>query len=73
MKILHIIPSYYPAIQFGGPIESVHLLNKALVKDEMIVDVLTTNSGLKDRKDVLLNQWIDLDGVKVKYHKSFKV
>ncbi len=71
MKILHIIPSYYPAIQFGGPIESVHLLNKALVKDEMIVDVLTTNSGLKDRKDVLLNQWIDLDGVKVKYHKSF--
>ena len=46
MKILHISPSYYPAIKFGGPIQSVHLLNKALVKKGVMVDVLTTTAGL---------------------------
>ena len=71
MKILHIVPSYYPAVQYGGPIESVHLLNKALAKEQIIIDVLTTDSGLKNRKDVLLNKWVDLHGVRIKYHKSF--
>nr|HMN26267.1 hypothetical protein [Ignavibacteriaceae bacterium] len=46
MKLLHISPSYYPAFRFGGPIQSVHLLNKALVKKGVKVDVLTTNAGL---------------------------
>lgn len=46
IKILHISPSYYPAFRFGGPIQSVHLLNKALVKKGVKVDVLTTNAGL---------------------------
>jgi glycosyltransferase involved in cell wall biosynthesis len=46
IKLLHISPSYYPAFRFGGPIQSVHLLNKALVKKGVKVDVLTTNAGL---------------------------
>lgn len=45
-NLLHISPSYYPAFRFGGPIQSVHLLNKALVKKGVKVDVLTTNAGL---------------------------
>lgn len=32
MKLLCVTPSYWPAFQYGGPIVSVHGLNKALVK-----------------------------------------
>ena len=67
MNILHIVPSYYPAFKYGGPIESVYLLNKALVKQGIKVTVLTTNAGLENRKDIVVNKWIDLEGVKVKY------
>lgn len=48
MKILHIVSSYWPAFEFGGPIESVHQLNKWLVKNGVDVTVYTTNSGLRN-------------------------
>ena len=68
MKILHISPSYYPAIKFGGPIQSVHLLNKALVKKGVMVDVLTTTAGLdSDQSAERKGRWSNLDGVRVKY------
>jgi len=71
MKILCVIPSYFPAFQYGGPIASVHNLNKALVKKEIAVTVYTTNVGLKGK--VLTNQEINLDGVKVTYFTFFKI
>ena len=71
MDILHIVPSYYPAFKYGGPIESVHLLNKTLVKKNINVDVLTTNTGLERRQDIALNKWNNLDGVKIKYLPSY--
>lgn len=68
IKLLHISPSYYPAFRFGGPIQSVHLLNKALVKKGIKVDVLTTNAGLsKTHSAERIGQWKDVDGVRVKY------
>ncbi|HCY77262.1 MAG TPA: hypothetical protein DHV28_15190 [Ignavibacteriales bacterium] len=75
MKILHIIPSYMPAFRFGGPIQSVHLLNKTLIKKGVEVDVLTTNAGLsQEQREQILRQaqddkerWNDVDGVRVKY------
>lgn len=69
MKILNICPSYYPAFKYGGPIQSVHLLNKILAKKGIFVSVLTTNAGLEDRKDISVNKWINLEGVNVKYIK----
>lgn len=66
MNILHIIPSYYPAIKHGGPISSVHLLNKALVKKGIVVHVLTTTSGIENN-NIVINEWQNIDGVKVKY------
>ena len=69
MKVLHITPSYYPAVQYGGPVESVHLMNKALIKKGIDVYVLTTNSGIQEK--VKANEWIDIDGVKVKYLKTY--
>lgn len=71
MKILHITPSYYPAFKYGGPIESVHLLNKTLVEKGITVDVFTTDAGTDKNNSVEINKWKTIDGVRVKYFKYF--
>lgn len=65
MRLLCVIPSYWPAYQFGGPVFSVHALNKALLKKGIDVSVYTTNVGLNGR--VPNNQEVDVNGVKVTY------
>lgn len=65
IKILSVIPSYWPAFKYGGPIYSVHNLNKALVKKGIDVTVYTTNVGLEGK--VPLNKLVTIDGVKVVY------
>ncbi len=67
LKILHVSPSYFPAFQFGGPIQSVQLLNRALRRQGVEVDVFTTNAGLESRADIPVNQWQRVEGVPVKY------
>ncbi|MEK7062255.1 MAG: glycosyltransferase [Patescibacteria group bacterium] len=70
MKILHIVPSYIPAYRYGGPIESVHNLNAALVKNGVEVTVYTTNiNGLNDL-DASIGAPVIKDGVKIFYFKS---
>ena len=64
MKILCVVPSYFPAFKYGGPTASVHNLNKSLVKRGVEVTVFTTNVGLKE---ILVNQESNVDGVKVFY------
>ncbi|MBI5401663.1 glycosyltransferase [Candidatus Wolfebacteria bacterium] len=71
MKILHITPTYFPAIRYGGPIKSVHELNKWLVKKGVEVIVYTTNADGPSVLDVPVNQPVDVDGVKVFYFKNF--
>jgi glycosyltransferase involved in cell wall biosynthesis len=71
LKILHVIPSYFPAIQFGGPIQSVHLLNRSLVEQGVQVNVFTTNAGLENQKGYQSERWQELGGVKVKYFPYF--
>ena len=57
MKILHIIPTYYPAVRYGGPIKSEHELNKWLVKKGANVTVYTTNLDGDGVLDVPLVEW----------------
>ncbi|TRX01779.1 glycosyltransferase [Candidatus Methylobacter oryzae] len=46
MKILHVIPSYYPATYWGGPIFTAYALNNALAKFSGItLKVLTTDTA----------------------------
>ncbi|MDO1449802.1 glycosyltransferase [Rhodocytophaga aerolata] len=71
MKILHVTPSYFPAVQFGGPIQSVHLLNKTLVTEGVLVDVFTTNAGLENFPEFCSRKWKNIDGVKVKYFSYY--
>ncbi len=65
MKILHIVPSYWPAFERGGPIRSVHSLNKWFVKNGVDVTVYTTNIGLAGKVET--NKEVLVDGVKVWY------
>lgn len=46
MRILHVVPSYYPATYWGGPIFSVYALNNALsALPGVELTVLTTDSA----------------------------
>lgn len=65
MKILCVVPSYHPAFKFGGPIFSVHFLNKTLAKKGVEMTVYTTNVGLEEK--VPADKEVNVDGVKVTY------
>ena len=67
MRILHVTPYYYPAIKYGGPVQSIHSLNKYLVKRGIEVDVYTTNAGIEEKSSISDNYWNNLDNVKIKY------
>ena len=67
MRILHVVPSYFPAVRYGGPIVSVHGLCKALARQGHDVHVFTTNVDGPIDSDVPLDAPVDLDGVKVRY------
>ena len=68
MKICHIVPSYYPAIRYGGPILAIHHMCKSLVELGHEVTVLTTSVNMHENLDVPLDQAVDIDGVKVFYY-----
>ena len=68
MKVLHLVSFYTPAFQGGGPILSIHNLNKWLVKKGVQVTVFTTNlDGASGNLNVPLSQPVDIDGVIVWY------
>lgn len=68
MKILHITPSYCPATKYGGPISSIHLLNKAFQKKSIKINVITTNAGIDKIK---FNTWLKYENINVKYIKYY--
>ena len=67
MKVLHIIPTYIPAFNHGGPVSSVHYINKILVKNGIEVTVYTTNINGQGHLDVIPDQKYEIDGVGVYY------
>jgi glycosyltransferase involved in cell wall biosynthesis len=70
MKILHVVPTYFPALRYGGPIYSVHALCRHLVAAGHGVHVITTSvNGPKD-SDVPHDRPVELDGVQVHYYRS---
>ncbi|RJQ43497.1 MAG: glycosyltransferase [Nitrospiraceae bacterium] len=70
MKLLCISPGYWPAFQYGGPIVSVHNLNKTLIKAGIDVTVYATNAGLNGT--VQVNREVTVDGLKVIYFDFLK-
>ena len=67
MKILHVVPTYYPAARYGGPIRSVHGLASALAAQGHDIHVYTTNADGKGVLPVPLDRPTQLDGVNVWY------
>lgn len=65
-----MVPTYYPAVRYGGPIWSVHALCKKLAQRGHDVQVLTTNVNGSGNLDVPLGTPVNLDGVTVTYFPS---
>lgn len=68
MRVLQILPYYHPAHRYGGPVISVHGLNKALVKAGVDVTQFATNIDGDHDLNVPLGEEVLLDGVKVYYY-----
>lgn len=71
MHIVQVISHYVPAYRFGGPQHVAHGLGRALVRLGHSVTVLTTNLADERRDlDVPTNTEVDVQGVKVHYHRT---
>lgn len=70
MRLLHIVPTYLPALRYGGPIRSVHALCRGLAGRGHDVHVFTTNVDGDGDSNVPLEKAVELDGVKVTYFSS---
>lgn len=68
MRVLHFLPVYVPAWQFGGPILSVSRLCEGLVQEGVDVRVITTNEGLPDYPVEKLGVPQNVNGVQVTYY-----
>jgi glycosyltransferase involved in cell wall biosynthesis len=67
LSVLHVVPAYYPAVRYGGPIRSVHALCASLVRLGHQISVYTTNIDGDGDSDVPLGRPVDMDGVCVYY------
>lgn len=70
MRLLHVIPTYLPAVRYGGPIQTVHALCRALAGHGHDVHVYTTSVDGPFDSDVPLGRPVDMEGVKVTYFRS---
>ncbi len=75
MKLSLIIPSFYPAVIYGGPIFSTLHTCEELAKIENVeVFVSTTNTNMHSKLDVPTKQWQTfLEHFYVKYYDETKV
>ena len=68
MRVLHFLPVYAPAWQFGGPVLSVSRLCEGLVQLGIELRVITTNAGLPDFPVEQLGRPQLVNGVNVTYY-----
>lgn len=71
MKILQVIPYFYPAWRFGGPVKVAYDISKLLVKRGHSVTVYTTD--IKDETSRIEAPYIEVEGVNVFYFKNLSV
>lgn len=67
LKVLVVMPCYYPAMHYGGPVTAVHQMNKALVREGIDVTVFTTNANGPSSLEVPLCEQVIVEGIKVYY------
>jgi glycosyltransferase involved in cell wall biosynthesis len=67
MRILHVVPSYLPAVRYGGPIFAVHGLCQALAARGHEMNVFTTNIDGPGVTSTPIATPVNLDGVQIRY------
>jgi glycosyltransferase involved in cell wall biosynthesis len=70
MRLLHVVPSFYPAHRYGGPIVSLHRLAVAQVAQGLEVRVLTCDADGRDGPEAaagLSGRWVTEYGVPTWY------
>src|SRR5947209_18768292 len=68
LRVLHVMPWFYPAMIYGGPAQSVHDLARATSRAGCKVRVLTTNANGDANLTVDCKRDSELeDGVLVRY------
>ncbi|WP_350913719.1 glycosyltransferase [Providencia huaxiensis] len=72
MNIQVIIPSFYPAVAYGGPIYStLYVYNELSSYSDINISVSTTNANINKKLDVLPNTWISFNkNFRVKYYNE---
>jgi glycosyltransferase involved in cell wall biosynthesis len=70
MRVLHVTPSYLPAVRYGGPIFAIHGLCRALTVRGHEIHVFTTNIDGPGNSPVPIGQPVDLEGIQVRYFAS---
>ena len=69
MKVVHVVPTFYPATYWGGPIYSVYGLCNALVKIPGVsLKVLTTDAASHSRNDS-----VHVSGFPMHYPEGYEV
>ena len=72
MKILQVIPYFYPALQYGGPISVVMGLSRALAQKGHHVTVATTTANGASELEVTTNTVLKMDNFEIIYFKRLR-
>lgn len=71
MKVLHVSPSFFPAVRYGGPVESTLRLCQALLNVGVEVDVVTTNCDGPVDLPAETDHWSQIEGLRVWYFRRW--
>jgi glycosyltransferase involved in cell wall biosynthesis len=69
MRILQVVPYFYPAFAYGGPVKVSYEISKKLV--ERGHDVVVYTSDMKDGYSRIDSESEDVNGIKVHYFPTF--
>lgn len=67
LRVLHVVPSFYPALGYGGPIHALYELCLAQVAAGRSVRVLTSDANGPSRLRELSGRWVSELGVPTFY------
>lgn len=72
MKIYYVSPSFYPAVEYGGPIFSTLHVCRELLKKGVSLDIHSTNVNRRDRLKVKTSCPVEVEelGGSVWYHRE---
>ena len=70
MKLLISSALFYPS-RLGGPANTLYWMAKALVKKDVKITVITTDSHIEEG-ELNPDAWSDVEGIRVRYCKSGK-